>query len=239
MRIAIATHVFNHVDFEVYFNHLYCVSNWAKKYDLVFVGKCGLQAATARNSIIEKSIELQCTHVFFLDGDHVIPVETLDYLVENADKAMVSGLVCKKGEGFKQVNWEIKNTDKGQMYYHVTLPIDGRVYETSVCAFGCTLINLEKIQKLDKPYFRDTCKESNGEFINIRSDVNLCTSFIGIGERIYVDTRVLVGHLGQKLLVYPQNADDYKRAIELSNKTVLLREGQVGKYFSAGDLSSE
>lgn len=237
MRIAIATHVFNTVAFEAYFNHMYCASVWSKKYDIVFIGKVGLQAATARNGIIDKCIESKCTHVLFLDGDHLIPVETLDYLVENADKAMVSGLICKKGESFQQVCWEIKKDDNGNnMYYQVTLPIDGRVYETSVCAFGCTLINMDKIKKLNKPYFRDTCDEKNGDFINMRSDVNLCNMFTSVGEKVYIDTRILVGHMRTGSTVYPQNAHLYAKIADLELDAIKLREGQAGKYYYAADI---
>ena len=233
MRIAICTHVFERVDFDVYFNHLFCAAKWAKKYDLVFIGKSGLGAATAREGIIDLALKEKCTHAFFLDGDHLISASALDYLLECKDEAMVSGIVCKKGESFQQVSWEIKKDDKGNnQWYAVTLPLDGKVYEVSVCAFGCTLINLEKLQKLKRPYFRDTCE--NGD--NIRSDVNLCLMFKDIGEKMFVDTRVLVGHLGVKLPVYPQSSEHMVHLVKMAMDSRKLREGQIGDYYIvAGD----
>ena len=226
LRIAIGTHVFETVDFKVYFNHLFCVAHWAKKHDLVFIGKSGLGAATARNAMIERCFETDCTHVFFLDGDHLVPRETLDFLVESADQAMISGLVCKKGERFQQVCWEVRDGE----YYEVTLPLDGRVYETHVCAFGCTLINLKMLKKLKKPYFRDTCIDG----INIRSDVNLCNAFRDNGEKIWVDTRILVGHMGPGRAVYPQNAKVFENLISLYEDSKKLNAGIVGTYFDPG-----
>ncbi len=235
MRIALCVHVFNTVDFDVYFNHLFLAANWGKKYDLVFVGKMGLDAADARNRIIDKCLEQECTHAFFLDGDHFIHESTLDYLLEAKDEAMVSGLVCKKADLYQQVCWEIHKDPKDgtEKCYVVTLPLDGKVYEVSTCAFGCTLINLTMIQKLKKPYFRDTC--INGT--NIRSDINLCELFRGIGEKIWVDTRVLVGHQGGKKVVYPQSAQYYERAAVVEYDARMLRVGQKGEYFDAKDLS--
>jgi len=237
--IAICTHVFNNVDFSVYFNHLYCIAHWAQKYELVFIGKSGLQAAQARNAIIERCFAQKCTHALFLDGDHFIPVETLDCLMETGDQAMVSGLVCKKGERFQQVAFEIREDEnKKQQFYAVTLPLDGRVYETSVCAFGCTLINLEKLKKLKKPYFRDTCEQdANGKLVNIRSDVNLCLMFREIGEKVWIDTRVLVGHLGVPSIVYPQSAELFHKLKVIEGEVGKLREGQTGHYYIPTDRS--
>ncbi len=233
MRIAICIHVFDTVDFDVYFNHMYLAGSWGKKYDLVFIGKKGLHAAQARNQILDKCLLEKCTHAFFLDGDHLIGENALDYLVECADEAMVSGLICKKGEQYQQVAWEVHEVEGKDNFFQVTLPLDGRVYEVSTCAFGCTLINLEKIQKLKKPWFRDTCFEG----VNIRSDINLCKMFRDIGEKMFIDTRVLVGHLGQRRIVYPQSAEYYNqlRAVELDQ--MVLRHGQTGEYFDSRRVS--
>ncbi len=233
MRIALCIHVFDTVDFDVYFNHLFLAANWGKKYDLIFIGKKGLQAAQARNRIIDKALSEKCTHAFFLDGDHLVTEHSLDYLVEvindGGDVAMVSGLICKKGEQYQQVAWEVHEVEGKDNFFQVTLPLDGRVYEVSTCAFGCTLIDLKKLQKLKKPYFKDTCFEG----VNIRSDINLCKMFRDIGEKMFIDTRVLVGHLGQRRAVYPQNAEYYNQNQSIEMDQMLLRHGQVGDYFDS------
>jgi len=234
--IAICTHVFNHVDFDVYFNHMYCIANWAKKYDLVFAGKSGVQAATARNLIIERCFEHKCTHAFFIDGDSLIPADALDFLLETGDQAVVSGLVCKRGETYQQVCWQVKEVKGKNQYYALTLPLDGKTYEVSVGPFGCTLINLEKLRKLKKPYFRDTCEPDNdGKLQNIRSDVNLALAFRDIGEKSWVDTRVLVGHLGVPSIVYPQSSELFEKSRFMEREYVKLREGQAGVYYVPGD----
>ncbi len=233
MRIALCTHVFDNVDYDVYFNHIYCVAKWAKKYDLVFVGKKGTDAAEARNKIIEKCFEHDCTHAFFLDGDHFIEASALDYLVELADEAMVSGLICKKGDEFQQVCWEVHDVEGERRYFQVTLPLDGRAYEVSVCAFGCTLINLTMLKKLKKPYFRDTCVDG----ISTRSDINLCFAFKDIGEKMWVHTRALVGHLGQHRVIYPQDALYHERTRAIEVRERMLRSDQHGEFFDSRIVS--
>ena len=233
--IAICTHVFDTVDFDIYFNHMYCVAHWGRDFELVFVGKSGLTAATARNRIIERALEKGCVYALFLDGDHYIPVETLPYLlavIKDVDGAMVSGVVCKKGERFQQVCWRVDEVKGKKQYYQMTLPLDGRLYEVSICPFGCTLIDLKKLQKLKKPYFRDTCDEEfNDELVNIRSDINICNRFRDVGEKIWVDTRILVGHLGVPSIVYPQSSEFFGKLREIEGELSKLKEGQVGKYF--------
>ena len=235
-RIAIATHVFERLDFDIYFNHLWCIAHWAREYELVFIGKSGLQAARARNAITDIAFEKECSHALFLDGDHLVPLETLPYLLESCDQAVVSGLVNKKGEGFQQVCWLIKEVDGKEQFFQLELPLDGKLHEVSVAPFGCTLINLSKLKKLKRPYFRDTCtdKDDDGLLANIRSDINLCRAFTAIGEQIWVDTRILVGHKGVDSVVYPQSAKLFHKLKEMEIETVKLTEGQTGKYYRVG-----
>ncbi len=225
-RIAICTHAFKFVDFDVYFNHMWCLAKWARDYDLVFVGKKGLDAATARNGIIKRAIEKECTHAFFMDADHLFPIETLNLLMENKDEAMTSGLVCKRGESFQQVGWMILN-DK---FNTINLPLDGKAYEVGACAFGCNLINLKILKKLKEPYFRDMYNPETKA--NIRSDINLSLALKDIGERVWVDTRILIGHMGIESPVYPQNAELFEKLKVLEFENRKLKEGQQGVYYA-------
>lgn len=233
VRIGISTHAFETVDFDVHFNHLACIYKWGKEYDLVFIGKKGLQAARAREMMADMAIKAECTHMFFMDADHLFPTQALPTLMENADEAMVSGLVVKKGEGFPQVAWMVQGSGDTRKYAAAQLPLDGGVYEVGVCAFGCTLINMDKLTKLDRPFFRDTCEtNSGGSPDNIRSDVNLCNMFREkLKEKVFVDTRVLIGHQGTSYPVYPQNAEIQDRLLRTINDSRKLREGQVGFWF--------
>ena len=226
VKIAICTHAFDSVDFDVHFNHIHCIATWARKYDMVFVGKKGLDAARARNQMIERCFEKNCTHAFFIDADHLMPAQALDLLLESKDEAMVSGLVCKRGEGFPQVGWLVNKEGK---YLGLNLPLDGQTYDVGVCAFGCTLINLKILKKLKKPYFRDTCEGPDAT--NTRSDVNICNMFRDIGEKVWIDVRVLVGHLGIANVIYPQNAAIHDRMDKTIAESRLLREGQEGVWY--------
>jgi len=233
--VGIATHAHSVVDFDIHFNHCNVISQWVKEHKIKLFGYKGLCAAEAREMICRTAIELDCSHIFFLDADHIIPLETLDFLLESKDEAIVSGVICRKFYPFDQVVWG-KNDKTGE-YLGVELDLNGKIYEVGVCGFGCTLINLEKLQELDKPWFRDTCdKKKDGKYRNVRSDVQLCDAFRANGEKVWVDTRILVGHTGMNLLIYPQNAEAMRNFKYQYEQSIKLSEGQVGMYKTTSRL---
>ena len=229
LNIGVATHAHEMVDFDVHFNHCQCIQQWSHEFPISLIGYKGLLAADARELIMDKAVELNCSHVFILDADHIVPLSTLTYLLESKDEAMVSGLINRRYHPFGQVAWG-KNDKTGE-YLSVDIPIDGRTYEVGVCAFGCTLINVEKIQKLEKPWFRDTCViNPAGKLNNVRSDINLSNAFRANGEKVWIDTRVLVGHRASSLYVYPQNAKDMENFRHTYEESFKLKREQKGDY---------
>jgi len=228
-KICIATHAHWAVDFDVHFNHMKSLMEWRAKYDIQLIGYKGLLAAEARELICERAVGIGGTHVFFLDADHFIPETTLDCLMETSDQAIVSGLICRRFHPFGQVVW-MKDKKTGG-YASVELNLTGDIYEVDVCAFGCTLINLKKLQELEKPWFRDTCeKKFDGKLGNVRSDINLCDMFRENGEHVFVDTRILIGHLGTNVIVYPQNAHWLNNLAYSYTDSFELKQGQIGTY---------
>ena len=228
MLVGVATNAHSTMDFNVHYNHSYIFQEWAQKYELKMIGYQGALAADARELICEEAVKEGVTHLVFIDADHIIHTDTLDLLLESKDEAMVSGLICRRYYPFGQVGF---GQTRDGMWTSIDLPLDGKLYEVGACAFGCTLINMIKLQKLEKPWFRDTCvKNAKGDLANMRSDINICEAFRARGEQVWIDTRILVGHLGVNLTVYPQNAEDLKNFSHQYYESFKLREGQVGKY---------
>jgi hypothetical protein len=231
LKIAICTPVYNNVDFDVYFNHMYCISRWSNDYKLCFTGRRGTSPVLACEKMAEFAIGVGYQYAFYLDADHIMPAETLDCLSQGIkDAAMISGLVCKRRGDYQQV-WWVKE-ENSDTYKYTDFNLDGKRYEVDICAFGCTLINLEKLQKLEKPWFRVTLENGN----TVWSDVNLCKAFRAKEEKIYVDTRVLVGHHGMNSVVYPQSANLLRSRSLVESEEHLLREGQTGFYLTPGNV---
>lgn len=210
MRIALGIHIEGVVLPRVYLNHVSVMLKWAKTHDLVLCGTTRTKVASARNRIVDSAIEQDCSHVLFIDIDHILPDNMLDLLVENADAAMVSGLVCKRQFPYDAVAFNFlpdKSLDE------TIVKERGEVIERDACAMGCTLVNLEMIRKLNKPYFFDA---------RLRSDLNLCLSFRNQGFRILIDTRVEIGHLGDEPIITPTNAEMLRKVYleALSNEKI-------------------
>ena len=197
MKLAIAMHICESVMAPVYFNHLSSTYAWAKKYTFMFIGVHRMKVAAAREKIIGEALKADCTHLFFMDADHIMADNTLALLFEHQDLAMVSGLICKRSYPFETVAFKFINVLDNELV-SAQLKANGKLYEVDACPFGCNLINLEKIKKLEIPYFSD------GLF---RSDIGMCLRIrLELQEKICVDSRVIVGHLGDAPVVFPHTA---------------------------------
>lgn len=213
MKIALGIHVSEAVLPKIYFNHLSTVAVWAKKHDLVLAGTERTKVASARNKIVDAAVKQECSHVLFLDADHIVPDNMLDLLVENADAAMVSGLVCKRLFPFDTVAFKFLPGDELEQ---IVIAERGRVLEVDACAMGCTLVNLEEIKKLRKPYFVDR---------SMRSDLNLCVAFRKAGCKVLIDTRIGIGHLGEAPVITPENADEIRE--QYINVVLKDKDGKI------------
>jgi hypothetical protein len=197
--IGIGIHVDTAILPKPYFNHIARIATWAQKYPLQVIGTERLKVAAARNRITKSALKVGCTHLLFVDSDHILPENMLDLLMENKDAGVVSGLICRRAFPFTPVVF--KMDDLGSLQEAYVTP-SGKVHDVDSAAKGCTLINLKLLQQLKKPYWSDD---------HFRSDINLCLRMKKeLGARILVDTRVIVGHLGECCVVYPKNADEMR-----------------------------
>ncbi len=200
-RVAIAVHSDGHIDPMVYANHIGTFSRWGKEFDIVFLALDGAKVANARNILVENALKANCTHILFIDADHIVDYSLLPCLLGNTDAAVVSGLVSKSDGSRTQVGFINAGEE---MSHQVILPTDGYSYFVDVCAFGCTLIDLSVLKLLERPYFKDmTLRSEDGSLFGRRSDVQFCRELREKGVSIKIDTRCIIGHLGKPTVHYP------------------------------------
>ncbi len=223
-RVGVAIHSYGHINPTIYANHIGIFAAWAKTCNVKLLHVDGVKTAGARNMLVKKAIEEDCTHILFIDADHMVNVDMLPCLLGNMEKAdVVSGLVVKKdGEG-QQVGFLERHDGK---FFQIALPSDGLSYEVCRCAFGCTLINLDVFKDIEKPYFKDLIRrDSEGKLQQHRSDMEFCKEVIKNGGKIRIDTRVKIGHLGDPKIYYPEDIQyqlhTYKIAADVA-KTLAL-----------------
>lgn len=215
-RIAIAIHGGENVDFGAYGNHLSMMAVASQKHNLALVTTRGVRIAQARNCLVEKVKEMDCRFVVFIDTDHIVPLDMIDLLLENMDNcSCVSGLVCRRRDTMDQIGFNIRD---GKFHKLTITPRKG-VYNVDVCAFGCTMINMEVFNELERPWFGNEPRISHkGKSYTMRSDVLFCERLRERGKKIMIDSRVVVGHIGQPVVVWPSNCDQLR---DLADKGVL------------------
>ena len=114
----------------------------------------GVPIAVARTKMVEDALSAGCTHIFFLDTDHVPespldPNEALRLLYE-CDADIVTGLYrAKKKEGYPYNIW--KRVSGG---YTPIESWSGNWFECDVAGIGNSLIKREVFEKIPKPWFK-------------------------------------------------------------------------------------
>lgn len=203
-RIAIAIHGGENVDFGVYGNHLTMIAIASQKHELALITTRGVRIAQARCALINKALEMDCEYVLFIDTDHVIPENIIDFFLQDMKSvSCVSGLVSRKRDTMDVVAFVI---EKG-IFKKLRLGPNSGVVLVDICAFGCTMINMDVFKELKRPFFwnepRATKNEQN---FTIRSDVLFCESLGKLNKKVAIDTRVVVGHVGEPVVIWPHNA---------------------------------
>lgn len=221
-KIGWLTHTDGHLEPKIYFNHLGCMLNWSHKYNMVFLGIDRYKVAKARNTLVNSAKALKCTHLLIVDSDHSMPNHALECLSKNNDAMIVSGLVTKRKPPYPQVGF----VRDGDYFYPVDLTIDGKSYLVDMPAMGCTLIDMEVFNLIDEPYFIDTKGfRADGSSYNKRSDANFFEKCREANIKMIIDTRVLVGHLKEPELIYPNcvpNTHELNKKDKIHNRTESL-----------------
>ena len=201
MKVAICIPSYGFVHPAIYANHISVLMKWHKKYEISIMTVDGCKCAQARNHLVRGAMEGACTHLLFIDIDHIMPVETLDLLLSDTQAAVVSALICKRKFPFPQVGYVFSQGG----YHAIELPLDDKVYNVCICAIGCTLSKMEIFVHLDQPFFKDVegFVGDDKRSFNKRHDVNFFERVRDIGGVIQIDTRVQVGHMGDPYVAYP------------------------------------
>jgi len=241
-KVGFMIHTYGPIDPKVYFNHMGCMLNWSRNFNVVFLGIDKHRTADARNILVNAAKSWDCTHLLIVDADHLLPTHTLECLSLNEDARIVSGLVTKRKPPYSQVGFILSEDDK--YYYPIDINIDGRSYLVDVPAMGCTLIEMSVFDEINEPYFIDTADfRATGEFYNKRSDINFFEKARKAGIKMIVDSRVLVGHLKEAEAVYPNNVPNTKKLNQMDKikekQDSLKCQNKVYKFASELALPSK
>lgn len=133
-----------------------------------------------RERIVQKAIDLGCTHLLFVDSDMTFDKDAVMRLIE-ANKAIVGA------------NY---NTRKhpSEPTAQLTTETEGNLTKAVSVATGFMLINLEVFKKITKPWFFWHYHEDDR--LALGEDYWFCLKAQEAGYEVWCDLSVKVGHIG-------------------------------------------
>jgi len=140
-----------------------------------------------RNTIALRALELDCTHLIFLDCDMVYPRDTITRLLSH-DKEIVGALTFKRCPDFNPLCYS------GEPYKMIQIdPVPEELFEVTATGTGCLMIKTHVFENLDYPWFEFVNHEGN----LVGEDINFCYNAREKGFKVYVDPNVRTEHLSQ------------------------------------------
>lgn len=157
--------------------------------------------AKARNILIEQAEEHDCTHVLFIDDDMAFPADSLEKLLEDSDKDIVSGLYFARTYPHQPLAFDIADEDGAclHMYMEEDTP---RLVPIVAAGFGFLLVNLKSLRKMKKPYVR-LGELDPQEWCD---DIGFFNRARKAGLKAYCNTEVRIGHIGT-MIIWPNKMD--------------------------------
>ena len=156
----------------------------------------GYQIDQVRNLIAEWGKKYD--YLFCVDSDIVLPRETLSKFVFS-QKDVISGVYVQRLPGEPQA--EIYRPDYSRYPYDVLMTAD-RQFEVGACGFGCVLIDSKVLRDMEYPHF--VYKSALDHAHTLSEDVYFCQKAREKGFKVWCDTSIRCGHIGQNVYSCPE-----------------------------------
>lgn len=152
----------------------------------------------ARNEIAEKAVEMNAKYLFFIDEDVTPPGHALRQLIYMADHhpegAVFGGIYCHKSPPAMPMIF--KNGLGAGPYWDWKV---GEFFEVDGISMGCTLIRVDALASIPKPWFK-TVDDASAYWDGIpkaemwTEDLWFCDRAVKAGWKVYADGAVLCEH---------------------------------------------
>lgn len=155
----------------------------------------------ARNTLVKKAIEENCDYIWFVDSDMVFDPDAMNMLLQDAidnDYQFVTGLCFRRTLPTsptlaKTMVWyqDEKGIPHGAAETYKDYPRD-QLFEIAGSGLACTIVKLSALGEAANRY-----KMSPFEPLpNLSEDYSFCFRLKDMGIKMYCDSRVKVGHVG-------------------------------------------
>ena len=154
--------------------------------------------ALARERLVDIALEGEMDYLFMIDDDMLVPADTFELLIKN-DVDICAALAFTRHDPHKPVIYNLSGgyDELVKKSYYVNQPVitypKEKLVQCDAVGFGGVLIKMEVFKKMERPWFM--CTSGAGE------DINFCHKAGEAGFKIYMDTRIKLGHLGYHKLI--------------------------------------
>lgn len=160
----------------------------------------GNSPANNRNMMVEKALEIGCTHFFTMDDDNIAQVDTLTRLLAH-DKDVVSALYLMRCYPYQPLLFDSVD-EKGWNRWRVLKEGESGLISVVNCGLGCVLIKMDVFKKMESPWF------TLGELKKDQrcDDISFFNRVRATGFSLYCDLDCQVGHFASTS-VWPAYVD--------------------------------
>lgn len=176
----------------------------------------GQSPAKSRNIIIEQAIANECTHIFFMDDDMIIPDTTILKLLEH-DKDVVTALYLLRSFPHFPAMFD-EAYDNGKCRFTFLTPEIGGLVECVNAGLGAVLIKTEVFKNMEQPWVRLGEIEKDGWC----DDVGFFNRVRAAGYKIFCDTDIRCGHMVSLVMWPEKHSNEWFTNYKHQNGNVLI-----------------
>lgn len=152
----------------------------------------GMPFDHARNTAVERMMEMGFRWLFFLDDDVIPPPDVIPRLKAHGQD-IVSGIYWRRQPPLLPVM--LRETPQGAMHIAEWQP--GALIEADLVGAGCLLIHRRVLERMPKPWFEWTLdRDDRPAKERASEDFEWCRKAKRLGFKVSVDTSVQCLHVG-------------------------------------------
>lgn len=165
----------------------------------------------ARERLTEAALEIGAEYMIQYDDDMVLPVDTIECLLQDMEQHpeidILAPLAFMRNPPHYAVMYtttEGFDTRQNQPYYFnefVKKYPRNQLVECDAVGFGAVIIRTSILKKMRSPFFMSTV--GSGE------DIFFCYNAKKVGARIFMDTRIKLGHLANPKVIDEEFVDEF------------------------------
>ncbi len=182
-----------------------------ESFQFYFVNVGRIFTPAAREEIAKKALEHDMDYIYMIDDDMIAPDDTFQRLYKhNVD--IVSPLAFTRNPPFKPVMYAsidgydaVAKTDYFINNVVMKYPRN-RLVECDATGFGAVLMKTWMLKNIKPPYFMSS--EGTGE------DILFCYKAKKVGARVFMDTSLKLGHLGNPQIITEEFVDNYRNQVD-------------------------